>query len=274
MRARIVVTCFVCFLLLCQPARAATLEASYYFNDSLAAAEGGGVPSLVQIGTGGFETDTVFGESRRVYSWSGTRVPNSAHSGLQLNASTLIPGNSYSVELVFKMTEHSGLYRRILDVQNRTSDNGLYVSNTNKLEAYPFAASGLGTFSTNTYHHVVLTNRFTPGNSVQLFLDGQLQQTIASNIMHVNLAVNPNSLLHFFVDNSSGSFNNDFSSGSIALLRIWEDPLTALEVSELAESPFPANSAVPEPSSFAYGTLGLACLALKLYRRRRNTFKS
>jgi hypothetical protein len=121
---------------------AAIPVATYNFNNNLNANEGG-APSLVSVdplGLNGFETAIVNGQSQTVFHWNGTGSPASLQAGLTLNATGLVQYNNYSVQLVFEFLELSqfgGGWRRILDTQNRQSDNGFYVEPGNRLQVYP-----------------------------------------------------------------------------------------------------------------------------------------
>jgi hypothetical protein len=122
------------------PLGAATLVATYTFDNTFVALEAG-VPALSAVnplGTGGFVLDTVAGTSRRVYQFLGNASPASQQGGLTFdNSGSKIPNASYSVELYFSFFDGEGQWRRILDVENRQSDNGLYVDTSNHLAVIP-----------------------------------------------------------------------------------------------------------------------------------------
>ncbi|SEN39911.1 hypothetical protein SAMN05216404_104121 [Nitrosospira multiformis] len=67
----------------------------------------------------------------------------------------------------------SAHWRRIIDVQNRQSDTGFYVSPENRLQIYP-VSNGSTPFTNNEYHEVLLTN---DNGTVRYYLDGVLQNT-------------------------------------------------------------------------------------------------
>lgn len=233
-----------------QSAFAQTPAATYMFNNTFAAVEAG-KPALVPVdpqGTSVFENDTVFGQSRKVYHFIGTTTPAN-QSGLTLNTTGLVTPNNYSAELVFEFFDRANAYRRVLDVQNRQSDNGFYVNPPNNLELFP-VSGGSGGFTTSVYHHVVLTD--ASDNTVKAYLDGSLAFTATSPIMHLNsdLTNNPNQLLTFFLDNTVAGGQGEYSTGKIALARIYDGVLTGQQVSSLASNPFGAPS-TPEPGSIA-----------------------
>ncbi len=121
---------------------AETLVASYSFNDTLAGV-GASAPTLVSVdplGLNAFETAIVNGQSQRVFHWNGDGSNPAQNAGLQLDATGLVAYNNYSVELTFEFLESAafgGGWRRIMDTQNRQSDNGFYVAPGNTLQVYP-----------------------------------------------------------------------------------------------------------------------------------------
>jgi hypothetical protein len=233
---------------------AAIPVAEYAFNNNFNSSIGG-APALTAVdplGSSGFRTDTVFGQTRTVYDFTGT---TSAQSGLSLNVAGLLSSNStYTVEMQFQFTERDRGWRRILDSQNRQSDNGFYVNTSNQLAVYPFA--GASSFSNGAYHDVVLSNN---NGVITFYLDGGAQNTITSNVMNIS----PANLLNFFLDNTVGGGAGEYSSGSVALIRVFDAALTGTDVGSLPQAP----TAVPEPATLALLVPGL--LAGIAARRRR-----
>ena len=240
----------------------ATVEATYLFNNSLNAQQGG-APALTATDPGGvaaYTTDTVYGQSRTVYSYGGSANPPTSQGGLTFDDSGgLIGTNSYSVELVFEFFDRDGAWRRILDTYNRQSDSGFYIDPGNNEDIYPVAGSAT-TFTTGVYHYVVLTNN---GGVVDAYLDGTHELTTTTTVM--NIDNNPGDLVNLFLDNTVAGGIGEWSSGHIALARFDNGALTAGEVAALANDPFP-SSTVPEPSTLTITLLGAALL---LVRRKR-----
>lgn len=225
-------------------ALAATAVGTYEFNNTFAADQPG-APALTAVnptGTSQFQTDTVLGQTRPVWFFNGTAAP-AQQSGLTLNTTGLLPPDGYSVDLVCQFTDRANAWRRLMDVQNRQSDNGFYVDPANNLDIYPISGSSAA-WTNNVYHHIVLTN---DGSQVSAYLDGISQFSATTTIFNLNAdpTNNPDRLLGFFLDNAAGGGQGEWSTGSVALIRVWSGVLTPAEAQAVANNPF----AVPEPSS-------------------------
>jgi len=244
------------------PASAATLVGSYGFNNTLASSTGGGqtLGLIDPTGTSGFSTDTVFGQQRTVFDFRGTLASNQ-QSGLTFDTAGLLTPNSYSVALTFKFNERNGGWRRILDVSGRTSDNGFYVNTGNNLSVFPGSGSA-GNLVSGAYRNVVLT---VNAGQTSAYIDGGASFTTNSNVMH--LTSGPGRMT-FFADDLLSPFRNDWSSGSIAALRVYDGVLSAAEIAELNQIPF-VSGAVPEPATWAMMIAGFGIVGGTIRRRRR-----
>lgn len=239
--------------------KAASLVATYTFNDTLAANEAS-APALVSVdplGLNGFETALVNGQSQRVFRWSGDGSSPDLNAGLSLNATGLVDYNNYSVEMTFEfksLAAFGGGWRRIVDTQNRQSDEGFYVSPSNTLQVFP-VATGSTLFTTPGFHDVVLTNSVVGGvQKVKAYLDGNLELVANTDQLNLDNANNPGHLLYFFVDNLAGPAQLEFADGRIASLRLYDGAIVP---------------AVPEPGwtlSLAVFGLGLVVMARRKLR--------
>ncbi len=243
------------------PASAVTLVGSYGFNNSLTSSTAGG-PALSLIdptGISGFATEKVFGTDRTVFQFKGSTAGGS-QSGLVFDAAGL-SANSYSVAMTFKFNERNGGWRRILGTNDRTADAGFYVNTSNNLAVFPTAGSNVN-FVSGEYRNVVLT---VDGNKVSAFIDGGASFATMSDVMSLTKG---SGALTFFADNILGSGFGEWSSGSIAALRVYDGVLSAAEIAELNQIPF-VSGAVPEPATWAMLISGFGLVGGMMRRRRR-----
>ncbi|GAB1720388.1 MAG: hypothetical protein NTAFB09_21190 [Nitrosospira sp.] len=235
-----------------QAQAASTPVAEYRFNNSLGSSVNG-APALVPtdpLGQNAFQTDSVLGNNRQVYSFKGVADPVTDQAGLSLDTSGLISNNAvYSVEIVFKFTEHENAWRRIIDVQNRQSDNGFYVDPGNKLDIYPVI--GGAAFTNNVYHDVFLTNN---NGTATFYLDGSPQATAMTHVMDID----SNNQMNFFLDNVVAGGQREYSSGSVALIRVYNEALNA-----------PPVPSIPEPETYAMLLAGLGLVGFLARRKKQ-----
>jgi hypothetical protein len=226
--------------------------ATYTFDNTLNAQQGGvaALTAVDPLGTSGFTTATVFGNSQTVWNFNGAASPPDDQGGLDFNTTGLISANDYSVEMVFDLTGSTG-WRRLLDSLDRQSDNGLYIDPYSNLDAYPDGGAG-SFFTANTFFDVFVT--VDPSNTVTGYFGGVQQFSETSTSLDV--ATNT---LGFFLDNVIGGGQGEWSSGDIALIKVFDTALTADQVA--AETADPFQGTAPEPAGWMLllgGALGLA----------------
>lgn len=229
---------------LCSTAKKPVRKAQYDFDGTLASSVPG-APALVSVdplGKNGFVLDNVNGQTQKVFAWVGNAYPVAQQAGLSLDTTGLVSSNSYSVEMIFKLTQRDSAWRRLIDVENRQSDDGFYVDPGNNLAVFPIISS-VTPFRNGVYEHVVLT---VDRGVITASLNGVLQFSGNSTLMNI---ANPGKLMNFFLDNTVGGGQGEFSNGSIALLRLYSGALSSPSVSISSTA---GNTLVFSwPSSFA-----------------------
>ncbi len=240
------------------PASAATLKAKYFFNNTLASSVAG-APALTLIdplGVSGYVTDTVFGVSRRVFEFNGTNAIGD-QSGLSFDSTSLLTPDSSSVVLTFEFFDRQDEWRRILDVQDRTSDQGFYVDPDNVLNVFPLGGSAAA-FTNNTYRNVGLT--VGPGGAVNAYIDGGASLSNVTPILNIGAS----GILTLFADNLTGGFETEWSAGRVATVSFYDGVLTAEEIAAIDANPFvPA----PEPAMVALFGFGIVALVKRRHAR-------
>ncbi|MGI4878969.1 MAG: PEPxxWA-CTERM sorting domain-containing protein [Janthinobacterium lividum] len=244
---------------------AATLKASYFFDNTLASSTAG-APDLVAIdpsGTSGFVSDTVYGNARPVYFVGGTTAVAN-QGGLAFNSTGLLTSDSYSVALTFEFFDRPNAWRRILDVTNRTSDAGFYVDPSSQLDVYPVAGSSVA-FTNGVYRNVALTVGPSGANNVTAYIDGIGSFTTTTN----SLDLLSGGLINLFIDNNQGGGQGEWSTANIASARFYDGVLTAAEVRAINHDPItpPPVGGVPEPASWAMLLVGFGAIGATMRRR-------
>lgn len=250
----------------------ATLKASYLFNNTLSSSLAG-APSLTLIdptGTSGFVTDNVFGNNRTVLHIGGLASPVTSQGGLTFdNSGSLITQNNYSVALSFKFEDRDNNWRRIVDVENRQSDDGFYVDPSNHLDIFPVSGSNV-TWTNNAYQNVVLT--VASDGTVNGYLQGVGSFTTNTSIMNIVNGNNPGNLVGLFVDNVVAGGQGEWSKADIAVANFYDGVMTQSQVDAFNTNPTappPAPGGVPEPSAWTMLIAGFGAAGAMLRRRRR-----
>lgn len=212
--------------------------ATYLLQDSLTAVESA-TPTLSAVdrfGRNEFEFANVLGTSQKVYRFEGDAIPPENQGGLTLSTAGLLSGDSYSIEMVVAFDD-SGVWRRLLDTYDRASDIGLYVSDRNRVQLWG-GSSGASSW-TSGFHHLIVTFDADP-STVSVYLDGDAEFATTSTTM--KLSNSADNTLTFFVDNTTAGTTTEWSSGQVALVRLWDGVLSADEVELLATDPFATGS--------------------------------
>lgn len=222
---------------------AQTPVATYTFGGSLDPLESTAPPLAATdpLGRNDYTTADVFARCMLVYRTRGAAKPVESQAGLTLATPMLASPDTYSIEMVFRFFDGDDRWRLILDTHNRGSDAGFYVRRTsNTLNMYDDQTMGQTVWINGAFHHVVLTVTppATPNSpsTVSAYLDGFLEFTLETNIM--NLDNNPGRFINLFLDNTEPDGLYEYSDAEIALLRLYDRPLSHSEVETLAVDPF------------------------------------
>ncbi|HEX3800936.1 MAG TPA: PEP-CTERM sorting domain-containing protein [Verrucomicrobiae bacterium] len=250
-------------------ANAQTLVGDYEFNNTLSSSVSG-APDLIAtdpLGQNNFGTATVLGSTHSVYNFVGNTTP-SQQAGLTLDTSSLITPNNYSVQLVASL-DNVDTWRRLIDTQNRASDNGFYYNPSHQLEVFPIAGGGTQVLA-NTFEDVVLTVTAGVGgnpSTVKGYLNDDLEFTATTDVMNLNFDTtdNPGALMNFFLDNLVGGGQGEYSSGSVAEIKVYDGVLSDQQVADLDANPL---SPAPEATSTVF-LLSLATGVLLGFNRKQ-----
>jgi Concanavalin A-like lectin/glucanases superfamily len=207
--------------LLTQP-QAVTVPAAtadYRFQGSLGSRVGA-APDLVEIGDGisAFTDEGMIG--RAVLSFArGTGLSLSPTNGV-------IDGTEYTIEVLFRFDRLDG-YRKIIDFKDGSDDDGLYVLD-GCLNFYPRRPRSSSPIEADSYVQVVLTR--DPSARVVGYVDGIRRFAFRDTAALAEIA---SETLRFFVDDSVTG-GDEYSSGAVSQIRLFDRPLTANEVAALA----------------------------------------
>jgi hypothetical protein len=146
---------------------------------------------------------------------------NDDNKGLVLTTSLT---TSYSVELVVKFGNIDGLagWVRILEVGDRSSDNGFY-NFEGSLQFYP-AVAGAVVLANGVYAHIVATR--SSAGQLTAYANGVLQLDQADGTGNMIIS---DGVIRFFIDDLTIN-DNEISDGTVRRIRVYNRPLTQDEV--------------------------------------------
>jgi uncharacterized protein (TIGR03437 family) len=236
-------------------AQNAVQVSNYLFQDSFNPQRTGSAALTPSNPSGNnrFLTETVLGQSRRVYEMTGAASPRTAQGGFTYNAKNKVPRDNYSVDFVFAFNAPIlGNWRRILDVSNRGSSEGLYIDTSSYINYYSGAGTNINAFQAGTYYHVALVKR--PGE-IFVYVNGALvaSRTGGTPLGVMNETLNPDQLVNFLLDDDS-----EWASAKIALFRVYSGALTAAEVQTIYSAPFTSTVGLPAPGFQSSGIVNSA----------------
>jgi hypothetical protein len=221
---------------------AATLIHHYELNGNLNDSLGG--PALTGLGG----------------SLSGGRYHFGANQGLRLQ-NGLNNTSVWSIDFSASYSSLSGTWKKLIDFQNLSTDQGLYFSNYgsgNILQYWPYQ-NGPDIINTGTDYTIALTR--DGAGALRGYVNGGLQWTVSG----VSDSVSALNILHFFVDDYD-TLQGEAQGGSVDFIRIYDGVLTSAEVVILDQGGSVGTS-VPEPGSLAL--LGLGLVGLAALRKKR-----
>lgn len=193
--------------------------ADYRFQGSLASSVGT-APDLVETGF----RETAFTDEGMI---GRTVLSFAERTGLLLRPTIgVVPSDEYTIEILFRLDDVSG-YRKIVDLKNGHSDNGLYVLD-GCLTFFPRTNRPSTRIEPDTYVQVVLTRGAS--DAVVAYVDG-ISQLVFDDEFGLG-EISRSDTLRFFRDDTRT--NVEHSSGAVSQIRLYDRALAADEVAALA----------------------------------------
>jgi len=186
------------------------------------------------------------------------------NQGLSLSGALPNAAN-YTVDLSFSLQDLSG-FRKIVDFQNLTSDQGLYNLDS-ALNFFNFQTSPTTDFASNTLVRVDLT-RDSATNLVTGYVNGVSKISFTDSGSAAVFSAT-NNIINLFIDDNVTN-QREASAGFVNQVRIYDGPLTAAEVAALGgPKPGQPSGSVPEPSTLVLTGLGaMIVLGTRRWSRR------
>lgn len=168
----------------------------------------------------------------------GTLVPGSGYGfgpnqGLDLGSGLANPAN-YSIRMIFKLDVISG-YRKLLDIQNLSSDQGWYNIKGN-LQFYNQKPGSDSVFSAGVFRDVLLTRNGSTGE-IKGYVQGNLEVDFIDSD-GAGIFTGPNNLIKFFQDDFATG-QREASGGTVTRIEIFDQPITPSMVSSVNPSRSP-----------------------------------
>lgn len=195
----------------------------YNFENTLQELSGNG-PALTVLGEEGiFEVATlneISQQTKTVYRFI-------RNSGLQFNnvAANNFIGSNYSIELYFVFDELNS-WKRVVDWKNRKTDWGAYVYN-GQLNFYNILYSQEAPVIEDEFTYYVIT-RTAATEQVLIYTDAEVKIDFIDSNGHA--LIDGDGVLNFFHDDLV--VPNEASSGSVAMLKLYNYPLTETQISD------------------------------------------
>ena len=191
-----------------------------YRLDGDFAADVPGAPALDSLGAGAFAADTlaeVDGLERTSYRFA-------RGSGLAFDNGEAgdFLGASYTLELYFRLDDLAS-WRRIVDYDDRASDNGLYAKD-GRINFFDATLSPEAPLAPGEYAHVVATRDSADGERYAIYVDGELAAAFADTVGDGLLG--DGDPLAFFRDDLR--VPGETSAGTVALVRLRDYALDSL----------------------------------------------
>ena len=191
----------------------------------------------------------------------GTGYTFTANQGLHVS-SVLASVLDYSILTDFSFQTVIG-FLKIVDLKDRSSDNGLY--NLGGALNFYNVVTGAGTpFTANTQARVVITRDFSTQTLTGYF--NGISQFSFNDSGSIGTFTGASGIIRFFEDDFATS-QREASGGLATRISLYDGALSAAQVAALSGPSLPAAPGVPEPSSFVL--LGSALMAVGFAARRR-----
>lgn len=234
-------------ILAAAPAQAATVVADYLFNGTLSSSVSG-APDLIATDPAG-----VASFSGGSYRFGGSVTPAS-QGGLSFdNSGGLLASDSYSIFMSFTL-DTLGSWKRLIDVNNRQSDNGLYYLGS-AIQIYPLTQSPTTSVQAGQVNDLLLT---VGEGFAKVYFNGSLALTQETTLMDID---NSDNLVNLFLDNVVGGGRGEWSGGTIDRAIFYNGVVGGLD--DVVLTP-----AVPEIGTWAMMIIGMGGIGGAIRRRR------